>query len=163
MQIKLIELSSNASETEIEQVNRFLRSNKILSIDREFYTHMGEAKWTMLVVYQPKNDITINRDEKREKVDYKEILDEDAFEIYVQLKLIRKQLAEENALPLFAVFSNYELSQIAQLEEINEQTVCSISGIGRKRMEKYGYKMVQLYNEMRTANETSGVSEESDM
>ena len=48
------------------------------------------------------------------RVDYKEILNEEDFRLFAQLRELRKQVAEEMSVPLFAIFSNEQLAEIAR-------------------------------------------------
>jgi superfamily II DNA helicase RecQ len=78
----------------------------------------------------------------KEKVDYRTVLDEATFEKFAKLREIRKRFAEAEAVPAYAVFTNEELAEIAKLPELTEQTIRTISGIGEKKVEKYGQKLI---------------------
>lgn len=78
----------------------------------------------------------------KEKVDYKSILDEATFKVFARLREIRKQIANEDALPAFAVFTDEELSEIAKLPEITAKMMQSIKGIGEKKTERYAERFI---------------------
>lgn len=80
----------------------------------------------------------------KEKVDYKNVLDTKTFAQFSKLREARKKIAQEDAVPAYAVFTNEELAEIAKLEEINDKTLLAISGIGEKRVEKYGTILTEL-------------------
>ena len=161
MQIKIFELPADATEIELEPVNKFLRSNRILSIDREFHQSFGGARWSLLVVFQPLHDLSVSPATKREKPDYKKLLTEDEFERYSRLRVVRKRLADAEAVPAYAVFTNEELAKISQLGEINRKSLSSIIGIGDKRVEKYAEEIEREFNA--SQYETSRESEGEDM
>ncbi len=147
MQIKIFDISSVSSENDIEQINRFLRGQKVLDIDKHFYTTSDNVgHWSVFVTYLPmpgvNNAVSL---EKREKVDYKTVLNEADFEKFTRLRMIRKQLASDDAVPAYAVFTDAELAQIAQLSSIEEKTVMKINGIGEKRIEKYGRLLCERF------------------
>lgn len=148
MQIKIFDISSISSESNLEQINRFLRGHKVLDIDKQFYTTSDSVgHWSLFVTYLPTaGDVNNVIQEKREKVDYKTVLSETDFVKFSKLRAIRKQLAADDAVPAYAVFTDAELSQIAQLSSIEEKTVMKINGIGEKRIEKYGRLLCERFN-----------------
>ncbi|MBR4155713.1 MAG: HRDC domain-containing protein [Bacteroidales bacterium] len=144
MQIKLFTIPCSESNELNEEMNRFLRGNKIVNIEKQFYVLNSDAYWSFCVAYLPNQNMPIQ--ERKEKVDYKEILDENSFARFTQLRSIRKVLAEKDAIPAYAVFTDAELSLISQLDEVNENNVRKIQGIGEKRMEKYGNIICEMFN-----------------
>lgn len=83
----------------------------------------------------------------KEKVDYKNVLDENTFAQFSKLREVRKKMAQDDAVPAYAVFTNEELAEIAKLEELNEKALLTINGIGEKRIEKYGKLLIELIKE----------------
>ena len=49
-------------------------------------------------------------------------------------------------MPVYAVFNNEELSEIAKLKEKTPKNVQKIKGIGKTKVEKYAKKLLDLYN-----------------
>lgn len=143
MQIKVftVPLFDNAAIT--DEMNSFLRSHKVLTIDRQQVTLGEQAFWTFCVTYLPQ--AAYENGNKTDKVDFKEILDPPTFEVFSKLRTIRKKLADQDAVPAFAVFTDVELAEIAKLETIDAKTMLTIKGIGQKRVEKYGNRMSEQY------------------
>lgn len=149
MQLKIFDITSVGSEETMETVNRFLRSVKVLDIDRQFYYSSDKVgHWSLLVTYLPQTAGAASSVpfERREKIDYKSVLSEADFEKFSRLRALRKQLAESDAVPAYAVFTDAELAQIAQLPSIDVMSVLKIQGIGEKRIEKYGKLITDRYN-----------------
>ena len=147
MNIKIFDIASISPQSDMEQINKFLRGHKVLDVDRQFYVssdHMGH--WSLLVTYLAEQNAPLPA-ERREKVDYKTMLDETAFAKFTRLRMIRKQLAEEDAVPAYAVFTDAELAQIARLPDIDATLLGKISGIGEKRIAKYGMLICERYHE----------------
>ncbi|MCL2414959.1 MAG: HRDC domain-containing protein [Bacteroidales bacterium] len=144
MQIKLFFIGFADFEQGNEEVNKFLRSKKIVSIESNFVSHDKYCGWAFIVQYLdvPQNNTTSS---PKEKIDYKNVLDEATFEKFSKLREIRKQLAEQDAVPAYAVFTNEELAEIAKLEEMTEKNMLKIQGIGEKKVEKYGKKIIEIY------------------
>lgn len=156
MQIKIFNILASASEDEVAQINKFIRGNKVLDIDRHFYVGSDNVgRWSLLITYLPIQNNIVG--EKVVKVDYKELLSPEDFEKFVRLRAVRKQLADDDAVPAYAVFTDNELSQIAQMPAMDANLMRKISGIGSKRIEKYGRLICERYK-MLTDGEESGES-----
>lgn len=146
MQLKVFTLPTIGGEEINEELNRFLRTNKVIHIERQFYTSSEGAYWTFCVSYLPYSTGVAPLVEKREKIDYKQVLSEEDFAVFSRLRVIRKQLAEQDAVPAYAVFTDAELAEIARLAQINEKSIQTIHGIGAKKAEKYGGQLCELIN-----------------
>ena len=127
-----------------EEMNRFLRSAKVVSIDRQLV--QPESCWSFCVTYLDRN--TVSGCDHKEKVDYRSVLDESSFAVFSQLRAIRKHLAEVDAVPAYAVFTDAELAEMAKLSAINPENLRKINGIATKRMEKYGDAICQQYQQL---------------
>lgn len=148
MQIKIFTIPCVESNESNEELNRFLRGNKIVNVEKQFYILNNQAYWTFCVIYLLSQNQVQTSHEKKDKVDYKSILDENSFAKFTQLRSLRKMLSEQDVVPAYAVFTDVELSQISQLEEINESNILKIQGIGVQRTEKYGKKICEMYNNL---------------
>jgi len=153
MQIRLFTIPVSDKGTYTEELNRFLRSHKILEVENQLVSDPNGHSWCFCVKYvssqlpyQKKGNI---------KIDYKNELDENTFKVFSKLREIRKQLAAEDAVPAYAIATDKELSEIAKLEKIEEKSLLTIRGFGEKKLEKYGNRLVKLLNE-NTTNEKSG-------
>jgi len=144
MQVKLFFIGIVEMEQGNDELNKFLRSKKVVSFESSFVSHEKYCGWIFTVQYIDimQNNFTTS---PKEKIDYKNILDEATFEKFSKLREIRKQLSEADAVPAYAVFTNEELAEIAKLEELSEANMIKIQGIGEKKVEKYGKKMIEIY------------------
>jgi len=139
MQYKIFTISV-FDEAKTDEMNRFLRGNKIVNVEKELIKINENAFWTFCIQYIGV-ETADGRDGARPvstKVDYKTVLDEATFEKFSRLRAFRKKIAEEDAVPAYAVFTDAELSEIAKLEELTEKNLLKINGIGEKKVEKYG-------------------------
>lgn len=152
MQLKFFTFPVLNASNEEESLNKFLRSVKVPEIKRELVMAGDNAYWAICVLYLSINNNESNSSAARAKTDYKELLSDIEFKKFCYFRKIRKQIADSDAVPAFAVFTDHELSEIAKLEDINSSTLKKINGIGVKKIEKYGLKFCTLINEM-TENE----------
>ncbi len=169
MQLEQFLVPIGSDKSLFENVNKFLRSNRILDIKKEFVNCNNGIFWAICVTYLPTPQLNIDRITAgggtcREKIDYKSVLTEQEFERFTEFRKIRKLLSADDAVPPYAVFTDAELAEIAKHENINKSILLSISGIGKKKVEKYGEQLCTIYstrvNELN--NEESREFKESD-
>jgi len=144
MQIQLFHIPVFTNDEELKRLNAFLRGNKIIDIEKQFVNNGNHSFWSILVRYLVSQQVQNLNDLPKTKVDYKTILDAETFKKFSRLREIRKMLAIEDAVPAYAVFTDEELSGIAQLQQITKNNMLSIKGIGEKKVEKYGLKIQEL-------------------
>lgn len=153
MYIKIFTIPITDSGQAQEELNGFLSSNKILEIGQQFYQNDKGAVWCFCIRYlQSKNASKTNF---KQKIDYKEILNEHEFSVFSELRIIRKALAEKDAVPAYAVFTDAELAEMSKIETLTTQAVKGIKGIAEKRMEKYGNEIISIYLNNQSKNETT--------
>ncbi len=144
MQIKVFSIPTYSNNKQTEELNKFLSSHNIIDVDKQLVTGGDNAYWTFCVRYL--SGVNASNQKGTERIDYREVLDEATFKIFSALRNYRKQLAEKNGVPVYAVFTNEELANIARLPEISVGNIKKIKGIGIKKTEKYGEQMVEMFN-----------------
>ena len=78
----------------------------------------------------------------RNRIDYKTILSSDEFTIFSQLRELRKELSQQEGVPVFALFSNEQLAQMVQRRCSSKADLLGIEGIGEAKVEKYSEKLI---------------------
>jgi len=151
MQIRIYNIPIDGGETIVEEMNGFLRSHKVIELKKELLTTSVGTFWSFCITYLISGNGMV---ERKEKVDYKQILDEETFARFSKMRSVRKQLAEEDAVPAYSVFTDAELAEFAKQPNLSVLTMKKVEGVGEKRMEKYGKKLVEL---VLSKNETSGI------
>lgn len=137
MQIKIITVPVLGGESINEDLNAFLRAKKVIQMEKQLIATNGGAFWCFCITW-----IDGPASEK-EKVDYKKVLDEAAFQRFSRFREIRKRLAQEEDLPAYAVFTDEELAGIAKVEELTLAKMKAVKGIGEKKLEKFGKFFVE--------------------
>jgi len=151
MQYKIFTIPVTDDGSAIEEMNRFLRSHKVLEAEQQLISTKNGAQWHFCIKYLA-NALPDNKSQVSSKVDYKEVLDEKTFAVFSILREIRKKIAEKEGMPVYAIFTNEELASIASLEEIVPETIKSVKGIGEKKVERFGKKLIEEYNLMNNTN-----------
>jgi superfamily II DNA helicase RecQ len=72
------------------------------------------------------------------RVDYKEILSEQDFALYADLRAWRKATAEREGVPVYAVFTDDQLAEIVRRRVTTLAALGKIEGVGPARLERYG-------------------------
>lgn len=144
MKIALFTIPIHESGSELEALNRFLRSKKILQVNQELVKLEHTAFWTFAIQYL--DDKTIEPLPIKNKKDYKSILSPEVFSKFSELRVIRKTIAIEEGVPAYAVFTDEELSKLASLTNPNLKQLSSIEGIGEQKVKKYGERFLQTLN-----------------
>ena len=131
----LIPLHSGSAEQ--DELNRFLRGHRIVQTRKELVPTDGLSQWAILVEYLDSPDKSSGDQQIRGKVDYKDILNAADFSLFSKLREVRKKLAEENGLPVYAVCTNEQLAEIAKRRPKSLSECMKIEGIGQGKADKY--------------------------
>lgn len=145
IQINIFTLPLAPSLQQTEDLNHFLRSHKIIDIRKEMAIVDGNSVWTFCVSYMQEST-SISPIAKNAKTDYKELLDEATFDVFSRLRKIRKSIADEEAVPAYAIFTDAELAELAKLKTLSLEAMQSIPGIGKKKIEKYANRLIKDMN-----------------
>jgi superfamily II DNA helicase RecQ len=144
MQFKIFNIPVTNGESELEEMNKFLRGNKTLHVRQKLLGKGHHAFWSYSVSFlenaQPRKAST----GKKPRIDYREVLDELTFARFTVLRTRRKQIADSQAVPAYVVFTNEELAEIAKLgEEVTPVQLTKVPGIGIQRAKKFGEAILQ--------------------
>lgn len=154
MQIQIFTIPVLEGDEELIKMNKFLRSHRVAEIQKTFLPTANGGSWSFCITYL--DLVKVQEPEiKRGKVDYRNELNEKDFALFCEMRKVRKQIAANEAIPPFAVFTDAELAEIAKLEKFTLSSMKGISGIGEKKIEKYGSYFLEI------ANETSRQPDES--
>lgn len=71
-----------------------------------------------------------------------EPLDIQARRLYDRLRMVRREIAEENNVPAFMIFSDKTLREIARLAPTSEAQLLRIKGVGAAKCDAYGHRLL---------------------
>lgn len=144
MQIKLFTVPVGLVNDHNDEINLFLRTNKVVEFEKKLVENEKGAFWCFYISYIPVNSYD---KEQKEKIDYMKVLDEKTFKIFSKLREVRKKISTDEGVSAFVVFTDAELAEISRLPEITIKNMQGIKGIGQKKIEKYGDLMLQAIKE----------------
>jgi superfamily II DNA helicase RecQ len=144
MQLKLFVLPiKNLGAAEAE-MNAFLRGHRVLAVKKEFVADGENSFWRFCVEYLDGAGAGALLPGGRPKIDYKEVLKPEEFEVFSRLRDWRKSVAEKEGVPVYAVLTNEQLAQMVQKQVKSKAGLKEIEGVGDARVEKYGDALLQL-------------------
>lgn len=125
-------LLSAYTERELTEWIHFLIAEQILSIE--------EGKFPVLKLNQ--NSVDVLKGKRtvemytapipaNEDADYEE-------DLFAELRMLRKQIADEEQIPPYIVFSDATLKELSRYFPVTREEMLQIKGIGEKKFEQYG-------------------------
>jgi superfamily II DNA helicase RecQ len=144
------------------ELNRFLRSHHVQTIERHFIEQGEQSFWLFSVEYQEQaggrssGEPAANASEssastgaggtrRKERIDYRDKLSEEDFQLYVGLKKLREQLADEEKLAIYLIFTNDQLAKLAESKPRTTEDLKQIEGVGPAKIEKYGARVLEWF------------------
>jgi len=128
------------------ELNAFLRSQRVLSVEKHFVTTTTSAYWAVAVEFLGEN-ARRPASPGGPRVDYKDVLSAEDFAVYRRLRDLRKQIADTDGVPAFAVFTNAQLAAMVTERALTASALGKIDGIGEAKLGKYGARMLTVLKE----------------
>jgi HRDC domain len=129
-----------------EELNRFLRGHRVLSVDRRWVDLGTESYWSFCVDYiesaPGSGSSTRAQGEPRGKVDYREVLTPEQFATFVKLRTLRQAISKEEGVPVYVIFTNEQLAAMVRKRSASKADMGRIDGIGEARIQKYGNRFL---------------------
>lgn len=136
-----------------DAMNQFMRHVRVLSTDRRFVEIGLQSFWSILVDYLEVKPETMSGEQRptkfRNRIDYREVLDPEAFARFAQLREFRKRLAQEEGVPVYTGFTNEQLAEIAKNRIVTKNGLEKVDGIGGARLSKYGDALIRFLETQR--------------
>lgn len=148
MQYKTFVIPADSSPASEEALNLFLRSERIISVQKEFISSPS-PQWCFLVEYM--NDGTAAR--TGAKIDYMKVLTSEEFAVFSRLREVRKKIATEEHIPAYAVFTDEQLSKLVTQKVDSIEKMQKISGIGQAKAEKFGKSFLDVLKNPKESGE----------
>lgn len=132
------------ADPDLTELNSFLQAHRVATVQREIVTTTAGPLLLFIVEYVAGNGFSGKADtsalsgsSSTSRIDYRDILSESEFSVFTTLREIRKQLAEADGVPVYAVFSNAQLAAMIQEKCTTVAGMLKIEGVGKARTDKY--------------------------
>ncbi len=162
MQFQFFKIPVDYPTEEADALNTFLRKVKIVKIEKNFVTTSTESFWAISVDYIL-NQTNNSQGKTKTEIDYKAILGNELFEVFNQLRTFRKEVAVKEAIPVYAVFNNDELSNIVLLKELSLAQMKKINGIGEQKVKKFGQLFIEQIKKINQSKEKTNKTTEPEI
>ena len=137
-----------------DELNAFLRSHRIINVEKRLIDGERGTGWAFLVEYG--TDGGKNTPNAQQRIDYREVLNEAEYALFDKLRKLRKEVAEKASLPVYAVFTNEQLAAMVKKKPKAASDLLVITGIGEARVKQYGEAFLNLFATKELAeNETT--------
>ena len=163
MQFKVFHIAITDDGNAEEELNKFLRSHRIVTVHRELARTASGTFWCFCVEYIDqaiKTPATFPPQKKVERIDYKDVLSESDFAIFSKIRELRKELAMAESIPVYTVCTNEHLAQMVQNRCTSLSAIQQISGFGEAKIQKYGKQFLEVLDTF-FSSETSGTTDTS--
>jgi len=146
MQIRVFSIPSWDGEAWTAELNRFLSGHRIEHIERNFVPNGANSFWTYSVTYEATAVVAV-AGPPREGTDYRAIMNASDFAGYSKLRALRKQMADHEGVPAYALFTNVQLSEMISSRVATLAAMERINGIGPARLAKYAGPFLAVLQE----------------
>lgn len=160
MRVKFFACSCRGDDEASEAFNQLLNCHRIVSVEKNFVQDGQTSFWAMCVTYIEQGGASRPTAMRKNKIDYREILSEGEFAIYVKLRNLRKLFADREGVPAYALFTNEQLAAMISRRVTTPSALREIDGVGEARAEKYGGEFLAILRSDLPA--LSQVNEKSD-
>lgn len=162
MQFKIFQIPASGSNEIEDEMNQFLRSHRIVSTRSELVNDERRSFWCFCIEYID-GKLPEKSDRREQPKDYKEELSDKEFTIFVQLRDLRKRIAEREAVAAFILWTNKQMSDMVKNRCVTKADLKKIERFGDSKVEKYGDEILEILKPaFEVNNETSGTTNGSD-
>lgn len=143
MKYRFFSVPATTPDEAQEALNQFCAEHRVVSVDKEFVSNAERSFWALCVGYLD-GQAPLLAGRSKNKVDYREVLNEADFALFVKLRDLRKTMAEQEGVPAYALFTNEQLAAMVQKRVQSKAALAAIEGVGPARVEKYGNAFLEL-------------------
>jgi hypothetical protein len=115
----------------------FLTGRELLAIDKQFFQQDGRSYWAVWVEYR-------SRQAPGEAGAQRNHLSGEDLRLYEALRDWRRETAEANNIPVYAVATNRQLEAIARGRPGSRGALAQIQGFGKQKLARYGDAILGL-------------------
>lgn len=126
-------------------LNQFLGAHRVVDVQRDFVADGARSFWAFCVTWLETPAAPQRTAPKgNAKIDYREVLPEAQFEVFAELRALRKTLAEADGVPVYGVFTNEQLAEMVRRPVTSLAEMEALDGVGPARISKYGQQMLAV-------------------
>lgn len=128
-----------------DELNAFLRGHRVLSVHRELVSREEQSFWCFSVEFlESKGGADGVAGYRGNRPDYRELLPPEEFARFRIMRDARKQLAEADGVPPYAILLDANLAELAKLPVVDEAALRKIKGFGEKKLARWGRRFLEF-------------------
>lgn len=136
MKYRFFHVSALYPQAGESELNEFCASHRVGSVEKSLIMDGAHSYWTFCVGYLDGTEkLPVGR---KGRIDYREVLNEADFAVFARLRGLRKELAEREGVPAYALFTNEQLAEMVTGRISSLSDLQAIDGIGEAKTKKYG-------------------------
>jgi superfamily II DNA helicase RecQ len=155
MQIQIFSIPMEGDDEAVAQLNLFLRTHKVLCVEKAPVVAQGRQFWSVCVEYMQRRAESESTRHgsgagagEKPKTDYRQLLSTAEFARFSKLRQLRKQLADSEAVPVYALFTNAQLAELARRVPKSKAALAEVEGIGEAKIQRYGTVLLGVLGSM---------------
>jgi superfamily II DNA helicase RecQ len=156
--IKLFIIPVHDSERGEQEVNSFCSAHTITAVDKQFVADGANSFWSFCITWRTKENTVLTAG--KGKIDYRTVLNDQDFQLFVKLRDLRKSTADSEGVPAYALFTNEQLATMVTNQTTTKSGLAGIEGVGAARIDKYGARFLEVLQQA-TAVPPSGMTDEA--
>ena len=131
-----------------DELNAFLRSHRIVNVEKKLIDGERGTGWVFLVEYGGPQEGKNSHGTGTQRTDYREVLNPVDYALYDKLRSLRKELAEKSGVPVYAVFTNDQLAGMVRTRPKAAKDLLAIPGVGEARVKQYGGAFLVVFSDL---------------
>lgn len=160
MKYKFFVIPASSPQAAEAELNAFCSRHRVGFVEKQLISDGANSFWSVCVSWLDGEAAPSTNDRKKPPVDYKKVLSEVDFTLYLELRNLRKEVAQFSGVPAYAVFTNEQLAAMVQQRISSKNALLALPGIGKSRVEKYGEEFLQKLSELLSCS-SSGDGDEA--
>lgn len=142
-------IMNDYSKDTIRDLISFLTAEGYIQSIGDKYPVLALTKQANNVLFNDEQVLIKKKIEKLTKISSKDKFEELPYDykLFEKLKELRRDFAISENVPPFVIFGDISLKQMATFYPLNEDCMLKISGVGKYKLEKYGFAFIDAINE----------------
>ncbi|MCQ2591282.1 MAG: HRDC domain-containing protein [Treponema sp.] len=135
-------LSPFSEPSATAELNNFLKSHRIINVEKRLIDGERGTGWVFLVEYSD-NEGTRSSYTMSSKVDWRDVLNPSQFAVYDLLRKKRKEIGDRTKMPLYGILSNEQLALMAQNPPRTKEDFLKIKGVNETKYKQWGETFIK--------------------
>jgi superfamily II DNA helicase RecQ len=168
MAFRFFQIPARGCDQAESELNGYLETHRVLAVDRRWVDLGDKSFWAVCVDSldrQNRADGGGQSAGSRNRVDYREVLSAEDFTKFVAVRDVRKQIAQADGIPVYAIMTNEQIAQAIKRGVCDKAGLLSIPGVGEAKVDKFGLRILECLRSLQGpehAADGKSVREDSD-